>query len=1329
MGGNATIRGREAQSLDLKVIKRNFMVPKLNALLHSINASYQKANKQPLWDPKLLDTGHFLSGSSLHFFNVADIDDKTFITKKPKVGDIDTMVDKTKEISLQQFLTTYIDRPLGPAVFRGFEKGNEQYISLWELQDPPVTVQIDFEFVDYENGSPTDWAKFSHSSSWEDLQHGVKGVFHKLLVQSLAALSKQTFYQRKMVGRGKMRSEQDIPVTDNMYSFAVSSKEGGGLRAKYEPVLGPKGRPLVTDGMPVMSATPTTGYIKDIGQIFSTLLGKRLSAQTAKQVSANFWSFAGIVDILAKLLNADEKAAVVDSLIVRTIGPGAQGLYKNDPNQDIKEKLVALNYIMQKLNVSKPKEFDQMLNTYRSAYKMTTESIELTEAPNYKRKSIPHIYNPGTTVEIKDKDFIELCKEIAQDGGTLNNSDINVKVDGAGIRFGRDQNGKPFFMTSKVNEPKYIENYGDFENYNISQGQPAERVAFAKNYDNALQIILSSNLMNAVPADTIIQAEMLFNDMAHKSKDGYKFVNINYDPKKLGKVMTLAPFMFKQYSTGEDLPNAEQIQKNLLKSSDSTIKVISNKLQQSNIDVSKIVNPIANSADGLRNALSARGDTPQKQKAREIIAHAKQSLSEAISNSPIKGKDQLGPNNEGLVITLPSGRTVKVTSEAMRNAMAVKRIAPAGPRSGRTAIVTAGSFVGHKGHEQLVELVFDKAEAIGADPYVYISPTVGPDDPIPPQMKLMTWQKLYPNHVNSFQVWQEGGTPVKKIEKELVTRTNPPPYDRVIVIVGSDRYEGFKKWMEHLSKRMKNPQYPGFEHVQFDVEQTPRNSEEGGTGITFTQCRDILENPKATEEQQLDYWCKAFDVEKLGAQWIKQLMDTARKGMGIKQMTKKEKLKEFIQRARPMLKEASIEKKLEVLSFIKESLQEVEEEFTYVEMDPRQFNDDEFYAYDPETKVIKSNWSSKSSGRAYHEKQAAENGLEIAKGLRAKFKGLLVKQRVQDMSEAGSPAQQAAIAINMKKRHQKPKHIDESQAVEVTDYDLWSDKVKELGAEIHPQKDRNLLVAQSWDGDIIGKFHLGKNVGFINQQGELDETIRKVGSQYRLLSKKGKNLGTYPSKAGAEKRERQVQYFKHANEGMSEGRNNEELANEVYAEFERIYPNLARKAHEHTVHAAIMDVLNYGDGDISALAQDVARAVKHDIQQDVSEGFNSKQEVIAHFVKQGKSAASGASAWERGWRGPKSKQKELKPPVRSYHDDLDDKRYGEKEVSETEEPFDLENRHTMDYGMRKFMIHKLARATDYERNALELASDEELRDLFQQTFPNNQLDEDYLDEK
>jgi hypothetical protein len=60
---------------------------------------------------------------------------------------------------------------------------------------------------------------------------------------------------------------------------------------------------------------------------------------------------------------------------------------------------------------------------------------------------------------------------------------------------------------------------------------------------------------------------------------------------------------------------------------------------------------------------------------------------------------------------------------------------------------------------------------------------------------------------------------------------------------------------------------------------------------------------------------------------------------------------------------------------------------------------------------------------------------------------------------------------------------------------------------------------------------------------EIDEHIGKVKGGYRLYSKHGsKNLGTFPTKAGAEKHEREVQYFKHAGEGVEEGWSNKALA-------------------------------------------------------------------------------------------------------------------------------------------------------------------------------------------
>jgi len=104
------------------------------------------------------------------------------------------------------------------------------------------------------------------------------------------------------------------------------------------------------------------------------------------------------------------------------------------------------------------------------------------------------------------------------------------------------------------------------------------------------------------------------------------------------------------------------------------------------------------------------------------------------------------------------------------------------------------------------------------------------------------------------------------------------------------------------------------------------------------------------------------------------------------------------------------------------------------------------------------------------------------------------------------------------------------------------------------------------------------------------------------------------------------------------------------------------REQRNQIHDLVTDYLNARN---SADLQKVAAYYGHsnDGEMATNEGieaprFNSKQEVINHFVKNGKSAAAGAAAWERGYRGSSNKPIELKkPPQRSYHDELDDKRY------------------------------------------------------------------------
>jgi len=879
-GGNIELPGGErAQNIDLKVTQRSYIVPILDNLLAAVNSSFSKQFNKPLWNPKLLQSKEFLSGSSIHFFNVKGIPDETFVAKKPKVGDIDTQVNSENAEEVKQFLDSVQGKQIGPGKLLGYKSGNEQFSSLWELQDPPIKIQIDFEFVKFAGDEPTDWSKFSHSSAWEDLEAGVKGVFHKYLIQALTALTREDFLLRKLVGRGKARAEQDVPTTDNTVSFAVSSKEGGGLRQKYEPVLDDAGKPVVQDGMPVYRARPTTGYEQNIAEIFSKIFGTRLNPKQIEVMNKKFWSYVGLLDAARQLLDDSEKNQVAEAFLMKLFGKGAQGLYRGEPERDRSEKMAAVDKMFEILGVARPGNMDQMISDYYDSYKVT-ESIFEAESPNYKRQGIKHIYNPGSTVEMKDLEFVEMCKEIARNGGTLDGMAVNLKADGAGIRFGKDSSGRPFFMTSKVTEPKYIENVGDFEEFVRSKGQPEDRVEFAKKYDDAMSTILNSDFIKKLPNDTIVQAEMMYTPMAEKTDQGLRFVSIPYDPKKLGRTMTLVPFMFKQFSTGENLEDADKIKKQLLSSSSNDIKFVNNQLEQKGVDVRQIIKPVVDMSPELLAALAPRTkDSELKQQAKAILTKARQELSEKIISDPkMKGKDQLGDNIEGLVINLPNGQLAKVTSQMMKDAVAAKRPQAAKPPEQlKTAVVAIGSFVGHIGHEQLWEYTIKKARELGGDPYLFIGHATGPSDPIPPDVKVKTWHKMYPKYANNISAMtEEGGSLMQKVKHELINPMpgKPPKYDNIVIMVGEDQTK-----MPIANALMKAVnKFPGYEHVKVTLNPTPR-----GTGMSFTQLRNILKDPNATSEQQYALWSKGFSEDKLGREWILYLMDVARKGMGVKE--------------------------------------------------------------------------------------------------------------------------------------------------------------------------------------------------------------------------------------------------------------------------------------------------------------------------------------------------------------------------------------------------------------------------------------------------------------
>jgi hypothetical protein len=747
--------------------------------------------------------------------------------------------------------------------------------------------------VDYTSaGEPTDWAGFSHSSSWEDLSQGIKGVFHKFIIQALAKLTTQDFLLRKLVGRGKARAEQDVPTRDSMLSFAVSSKEGGGLRPKYEPVVDSKGRPVTKDGVAVMQALPAAGYEKDIGNIFQSIFDKKINKATLKKVLPKTWSFVGILDIMNLVLSPEEKEQVMEAFVEKLFAPGAQGLYKGDPQRDLSEKNAALNYAYKVLKVSPPADLEQMRQDYVKNYrvvaeKKTTDLVDEADEPKVKaqlRQGMPHLR------DLKPADFLDLIDELKSKGGRfkLANIPLNVKIDGLGARFGKDSQGKPFMGTSRT-EPRYK---ADFLDYHKNKGtQDPVILDRAANYDKLFNEIMFAieAIDSALGADFLVNkqvtAEMLYLPFASETPEGkLKFVGIEYDKLPQGTDLVIVPYKITDSATGQDL-GSEAVQKIANLGQLGNTMFVSNRLAQTNaLDVTEIINVLDNLPELSNIVQDTQGKRDRASLAlrREVEAKLKPvqiALEKAIDEDPnIVGKTKLGQDYEGIVINSRLG-PIKVTSQRQKDIIAQKNAARAQTKtSGKTAVVAIGSFVGHIGHQQLWDLTIKQAQALNADPYLFMGSAVGKDDPIPVADKVKTWQLMYPQYANNISaVTQEGGTLMQKIKHELINPQpgKPPRYDNIIIMVGADQAK--MPIAQALMKAVNK--FQGYEHVKVMLEPTAR-----GTGMSFTQLRNSLKT--GTQAEQFNIWNNAFNsggygAKPLPATWIKHLMQAARAGMGL----------------------------------------------------------------------------------------------------------------------------------------------------------------------------------------------------------------------------------------------------------------------------------------------------------------------------------------------------------------------------------------------------------------------------------------------------------------
>lgn len=409
-GGNLSINNKyfaddiNLQYLDQK--KATKFIEDLENLFREINKIYTQQFDKPLWEQleTLLRTNKIYSGSSKIFVEfVKEGKFDLFAQYKKTVGDIDIQFCEDFIEDFELLFTTNntklsnsnAPQTIGNFIFYGeggtgviqknclFGYNFGVNMNNGEQDSKKITyVQIDFEPVAFERGIPTKFSQFSHSASFEDIQEGIKGVFHKFLLQSILDVSNQILVDFKLyTANGKTTTRKNIKKT--LYSFSVDR----GFRERYVPTVekpegtelaknnsgeyiyldlknkterdnisknnytinvselkfkdlenDTRGVNLVNDNLLFINPKSLL-YSQNLDVLFSLLFGVEPSDDDREK----FNSFIGLLELLKKYEGRGEdiEKEVYNSFLEKLYSPSAQLLYKRDsrnPKGEIHER-------------------------------------------------------------------------------------------------------------------------------------------------------------------------------------------------------------------------------------------------------------------------------------------------------------------------------------------------------------------------------------------------------------------------------------------------------------------------------------------------------------------------------------------------------------------------------------------------------------------------------------------------------------------------------------------------------------------------------------------------------------------------------------------------------------------------------------------------------------------------------------------------------------------------------------------------------------------------------------------------------------------------------
>ena len=168
-----------------------------------------------------------------------------------------------------------------------------------------------------------------------------------------------------------------------------------------------------------------------------------------------------------------------------------------------------------------------------------------------------------------------------------------------------------------------------------------------------------------------------------------------------------------------------------------------------------------------------------------------------------------------------------------------------------SAVVGWGRGMGHLGHMYLASAVITTAAEQGADPYFFLSKTVGADDPLLPKEKLSIYYTVFPNYKNIFRIATNDMPDMSKILHQL----SESGYKNVTVIVGSDQKPGFQYLVRYNGKANEQGEVGyDFDNIKVISRQETSDKYAEFAGPRATDMRKVLTKPDNTYKEKFEKW-------------------------------------------------------------------------------------------------------------------------------------------------------------------------------------------------------------------------------------------------------------------------------------------------------------------------------------------------------------------------------------------------------------------------------------------------------------------------------------------